>query len=250
VATAIEEESKGLSVSEVRSRLRQAVFKSELRPGSLHAQGDVRTMIDVGRTPFREALRMVQAEGLIEILSNGKLKIPDLSTEDLTQIQIARMALEAAAVRLTVPKLGPDDLAHLEGFMAQMSHYVDADHFDRVETPHREFHRRIVAGAYPEVLSELDELADRAGRYRWAFSTESRDYWEIRTVEHRAILDSVKADDPEGVAIGLVHHYLETGRPLTERMGAPDGGDGKAWFEERALASLAPSVRSAVVDLD
>jgi DNA-binding GntR family transcriptional regulator len=243
------EEPTGLSVTEVRARLREAVLKSELRPATEHSQGEVRMLIDVGRTPFREALRMVQAEGLIQILSNGRLKIPELSTEDFTQVQIARMGLESAAARLSVPKLDPEDLAHLEGYMAQMSHYLGAEHFDRIESPHLDFHRGLVAGAGPELLAEINDLTDRAGRYRWAFSAALTDYWDTRTVEHRAILDAAKDGDPEGTAIRLVKHYLETGRPLGERLAEADGSHGREWFEERAFASLAPSVRSAVLDL-
>src|SRR3954454_3412384 len=102
------------NVTEVRTRLREAILRSELPPATVHSQDEVRTFLGVGRTPIREALRMVQAEGLIEVLANGRLKIPELSIDDSPQIQLSRIALESAAVRLSVLELTPDDFAHLE----------------------------------------------------------------------------------------------------------------------------------------
>jgi DNA-binding GntR family transcriptional regulator len=241
--------AKSVNVTQVRDRLRAAVLRSRLRPGTLHSQGDVRTLLDVGRTPFREALRMVQAEGLIEIRSNGQLRIPELSIDDFTQVQIVRIALESAAMRMSIPRLGPDDLAHLEGLMAQMSHYISFEHFDRMEHPHLEFHRALAAGAGSGLLGAISDLTDRIARYRWANPTVVQSHWEARTKEHRAILDAAIAGDPERVVAHLIRHYLGSGRRLVEAMGMPDGPRGHEWFEEQILGSLAPSVREGVLEL-
>ncbi len=239
-------EERAPSVGDVRNLLRRAVLRTELQPGAVQSQDEVRTSLDVGRTPFREALRMVQAEGLIEILPNGRLRIPELSVEDYAQIQIARIALESAAARIAVPLLGPDDLARLEGFMGQMSHYLSTDHLDRVETPHRDFHRGLVAGAGETILERIDELSDRSSRYRWAFSAHVKDHWELRTAEHRAMLEAAIAGDGEQVAARLAAHYLDSGLLLAEAMNDPDG---RARFEAMALSSLPPASRAVVADL-
>ena len=249
LADAPEPAQKSLSVIDVRDRLRAAVLHSRLRPGTLHAQGDVRTLLDVGRTPFREALRMVQAEGLIELRANGQLWIPELSVDDFTRIQIVRIALESAAVRLSVPRLGPDEHAHLEGLMAQMSHYVSFEHFDRMEHPHLEFHRALTAGAGADLQDAVADLADRVGRYRWAHPTVVQGHWVGRAEEHRAILDAAIAGEPELVVAHLIRHYLGSGRRLVETMGVPDGPRGHEWFESQILNSLAASVRERVLEV-
>lgn len=241
---------KSLNVAEVRDRLRTAVLRSRLRPGSLHSQSEIRTLLDVGRTPFREALRMVQAEGLIEIRSNGQLRIPELSIADFTRVQIVRIAVESAAVRMSVPRLGPDELADLEGLMAQMSHYISFEHFDRMEQPHLEFHRALAAGAGSGLLDAITDLTDRVARYRWANPSVVQGHWEVRAKEHRAILDAAIAGDPERVVAHLIRHYLGAGRRLAAALGVPDGPQGHEWFEEQILHSLATSVRQAVLELN
>lgn len=240
--------ARSAGVTEVRDLLKVAVLRSRLAPGSLHAQGEVRALLDVGRTPFREALRMVQAEGLIEIRTNGQLWIPELSVEDFTRIQIVRIALESAAVRLSVPRLGPDEHAHLEGLMAQMTHYVSFEHFDRMEHPHLEFHRALAAGAGARLQDAIADLTDRVGRYRWANPTVVQGHWEAREKEHRAILDAAIAGDPERVAAHLIRHYLGSGRRLVEAMGVPNGPHGHEWFADQILNSLATSVRRDVLE--
>lgn len=246
MATAPALDERSLSVSAVRSVLRQAVLRSELRPGSVYSQDEVRTSLQVGRTPFREALRMIQAEGLIEVSANGRLKIPELSVESFTEIQIARIALESAAARLSVAVLGPDELALLAGYVGQMAHYLSTDHFDRVETPHQSFHQGLVAGAGPAILERINDLRDRASRYRWAFADRVRGHWDVRTAEHRAILDAAIAGDGERVAVLLSAHYLDAGLLLAETMDDPDG---RQRFEQLTLGSLAPEMRRAVENL-
>ncbi|MEU9546728.1 GntR family transcriptional regulator [Streptomyces mirabilis] len=206
----------------------------------------MRQLVAAGRTPFREALRMVQVEKLVDILPNGRLMVPELSMEDFTQVQIARISMEAAAARLSIPRLEPENLAHLEGYMAQMSHYVNSDHFDRVEKPHRDFHRGILAHAGETIVLKIDELSDRIGRYRWAYSVELRPAWPNRTAEHRAILDAVNAGDVEEAVTQLVRHYLNAGLLLAEFMEATSGPGGGDRFRDAILVSLAPDVRAAV----
>lgn len=250
MATAIESDDRSsMGAGEARNQLRLAVLRTELRPGGLYSQDEVRKLLDVGRTPFREALRMVQVEKLIEMLPNGRLRIPDLSMDDVTQVQIARIALEAAAMRSTIPALTPEDLAHLEGYMAQMSHYFSSDNFERVETPHLEFHRTLLASAGSTLTAKIGELSDRFSRYRWAHSVELRGAWPHRTEEHRAILDAAIAGDVEGAVAQMVRHYLEAGILLATFMQGSDGSGEPERFEEAILTSLAPSVRSAVDQL-
>src|SRR5438128_521621 len=98
LALAQDQPERALNVADVRSRLREAVLKGKLKPASVHSQNAVMDLLSVGRTPFREALRMVQVEGLIHMLPNGRLQVPALSMEDYSQIQISRIALESAAV--------------------------------------------------------------------------------------------------------------------------------------------------------
>jgi DNA-binding GntR family transcriptional regulator len=121
-----------------------------------------------------------------------------------------RIALEAVAIRLTVPTLTSEDFAELEGLMAQMDHYMRQNDQRRMDVPHSAFHARLVGAAGPRVATTLKQLFDHAQRYRLAYGAMAPGGYEGRRAEHRAILDSAAAGDAGGAAEHLAHHYMQT----------------------------------------
>ena len=198
----------GQSVAAIHDGLRTAILRGELNPGSSVSQASLIRTFGAGRTPLREALRLLQREGLVLAAPNQQLRIAPLTAQDFEELSIARLALEAVAIRITVPTLTSADIAALEGFMAQMDHYQRADDQPGLRGPHRAFHHRLIATAGPRVSAEIGELADHAERYRVRFSAAGR--WEDRRAEHRAILDAAKVGDAEQAATHLAEHYVRT----------------------------------------
>lgn len=113
----------GQNVAVVHDCLRTAILRSELEPSTSVSQAHLAHVFGAGRTPLREALRMLQREGLVIAAPNRQVRIAPLTAEDFEEITIARLALEAVVIRITVPTLTSTDVAALEGYMAQMEHY-------------------------------------------------------------------------------------------------------------------------------
>jgi DNA-binding GntR family transcriptional regulator len=174
-------------------------------------QLELASELGVGRTPLREALRLVQHEGLVVLQPNRRVQIAPLSIEDAEELYLARIALESMAVHVTVPTFGHEDIAELEGLMAQMDHLASAAGVS-VTTPHNAFHARFVAGAGSRPAQLIEELADQAGRYRRVYGGSLPERWPQRQAEHRAILEAAKAGDSAGVAEAIARHYLGTAR--------------------------------------
>ena len=134
-------------VETVHELLRSAILRGEIPAGQITTQAALSEQLDVGRTPLREALRMLQSEGLIVSERNRQVQIADLSGDDAEQLYVMRIALETAAIRITVPTLTSDSFAQLEGAMAQMDHYMRVGDQPGMRTPHRLFHRILIEGA-------------------------------------------------------------------------------------------------------
>src|SRR3954469_13588687 len=198
----------GQHVALVHDRLRAAILRGELPAGQTTSQVTLARDLDVGRTPLRAALRMLQREGLVVSEPNRRVRIADLSSDDAEELYVMRIALECVAIRITVPALTSDDFAALEGYMAQMEHYMKADDMRGWRAPHLAFHHVFVAGAGPRVSDEIEQLFDHAERYRLRWGVES--VWPQRAAEHRAILDAAAARDPEAAAFHLAEHYART----------------------------------------
>jgi DNA-binding GntR family transcriptional regulator len=139
---------------------------------------------------------------------NRRVRIAPLTAEDFEQISIARLALEAVAIRITVPTLTSADVAALEGYMAQMDHYHKAGDEPGLREPHRAFHHTLVAAAGPRVGAEIGALADHAERYRVRFGAFG--HWDDGRAEHRAILDAAASGAADLAANRLAEHYVRT----------------------------------------
>jgi DNA-binding GntR family transcriptional regulator len=194
----------------VHAQLRAAILTGEIEEGAITSQATLAERFGVGRTPLREALRMLQREGLVISQPNHRVRIAELSSEDAEELYIMRIALEAVAIRVTVPVLTSADLAEMDGLMAQMDHYLKLRDTLGYREPHRRFHRRLVYAAGPRVSQEIDELFDHSERYRRRFGAGGT--WEARRAEHRAIIDAAAEGDRVTAAELLARHYLHTVR--------------------------------------
>ncbi len=199
---------EGQSVSLIHDSLRTAILRGELEPGVSVSQTRLAHDYAVGRTPLREALRMLQREGLVISAPNQRVRIAGLTADDFAEILIARLALETVAIRITVPALGSADIATLEGDMAQMEHFQRIGDEAGLRGPHRSFHRTLIAAAGKRVSASIAELTDYAERYRRRFGTSGN--WDDRRTEHRAILDAAASGDAGLAARRLAEHYVRT----------------------------------------
>jgi DNA-binding GntR family transcriptional regulator len=164
----------------------------------------------MGRTPLREALRLLQREGLVVSQPNRRVQIAGLSSSDAEELYVMRIALEAAAIRITVPRLASGDVAELEGLLAQMAHFLHAGDIIAFRKPHRAFHLALVAGSGPRVTETIGQLFDHAERYRLAFGANTPDVRADRDAEHRGIVDAIVAGDAGLAADRLIAHYIHT----------------------------------------
>jgi GntR family transcriptional regulator, rspAB operon transcriptional repressor len=200
----------GGNVAAVHQQVRRLILRGELRPGQTISQTTLAVQCGVSRTPLREALRMLQREGLITGEPNRQVTVAPFSLPDLEQIYAMRVALESAAVRSAVTKMTLEDVADLQGHVARMEHFAASSDYERWEVPHQAFHQALVVKAGPRFALTLAELSDHGERYRRYYTEHARRSWERGAREHRAILAAVKLADPEASAHNLVAHLAHT----------------------------------------
>jgi DNA-binding GntR family transcriptional regulator len=202
------------STEQVYERVRGAILDGELAPGTVMSQVSLAEELGISRTPLREALRMLQGERLIEAEPNRQVRVRPLTPDDLEELCIMRVTLEAQAVRLAIPLMGPEDLARLEGYMAEMAHFAQAKDYRRWTVPHHAFHHGLTAPAGARIATVLDGLFDHAERYRRLHIGHGPSAWA--TAGHREILDACKAGDRDAGARLLANHLARTAFEVTE----------------------------------
>src|SRR3954469_13766703 len=220
----------------VHRTIREAILDGKLEPGTTMSQVMLADELGVSRTPLREALRMMQNEGLIESEPNRRVRVSEVSLADIEELYTIRVPLEVNALRLSMPAFTPEDVARLEGFMAEMAHFADQEDYGRWHVPHRAFHAGLTEKAGPRYEALLMQLFDHAERYRRIHV--GRSFSDRTAAEHRAILDAVKAGDPDRSAGRLAQHLARSAFTVIDLID-PD-------YDPRSLKSVVADISAGV----
>ena len=208
----------GQNTEDVYERVRAAILDGVLAPGAVMSQVTLAEELGISRTPLREALRMLQSEGLVDGEPNRRVRVATMTAADLEELYVVRVTLESQALRLSVPLMTAEDLARMEGHMAEMAHYSGSEDYVRWGLPHRAFHRALTAHAGTRVNMMLDQLFDHAERYRRLHIGQGPGAWA--TKQHREILDACKQGDRDLAANRLATHLASTGLEVSELLDA------------------------------
>lgn len=202
------ERSNDRGTEAVYQRVREAILDGKITPGTTMSQVALADELGISRTPLREALRMLQSEGLVQAEPNRRVRVAAASARDLEELYVARVTLEAEAIRLAVPRLTAEDIARLEGYNAEMAHFAEIKDYRRWTVPHRAYHRALTAPAGARVDALLSQLFDHSERYRRLHIGYGPSAWA--TKDHRAILDACKKGDREQAGRLLANHFART----------------------------------------
>jgi len=198
---------EGDSMEAVYQRLRSAILNCEIPVATPLSQVQLARKLGVSRTPLREAMRMLQREGLIEASPNRRVQVAGFSVEDLDQLYAMRISLEALGVRLTVPQMSSDDMRQLEDCLTRMDEFTEIEEYDCWNGPHRAYHSILVAGAGKRLCRQIEQLSGHAERYRRFYTTQTPDAWLAGLFEHATIFEACKARNPAVAAEQLGRHY-------------------------------------------
>jgi DNA-binding GntR family transcriptional regulator len=197
------------STGTVYRALRSSILRGDLVPESVISQARIARDFDVSRAPVREALRLLQRDGLIHAAINQRPRVSGFSPEDLDQLYAARVVIEAMAISISVPRLDRASLDALQQSLKEMDEFTGKD-VERWGEPHRRFHMGLVRLGGLRTLSTIEQLFDHAERYRRFYLAGDPIAWSAGATEHQAIMDAVMRRDAAGAATRLARHLSRT----------------------------------------
>jgi len=181
------------------------VLAGRLAAGTRLSQERLAEQFGVSRVPIRDALRHLQAEGLLVNQSRLGLSVAELSPADLEELYDMRLALEPVVARLATPRLSAADLAEMRRQLDVMSSSgeLSAEWF----SAHAKFHRALNAPSGRERMCRLvDSLRGQTERYV-RFYRGALERADELGAEHELIYSTAKAGDADAVA-DEVHTHL------------------------------------------
>ncbi len=213
--------------------LRQAILTGHVSPGEVMSQVQLASQMEISRTPLREAVRRLEAEGLLFSESNRRVRVSELSLRDLDEVYGQRLALEPLAVRLSVPCLSRQDLAALREALETSTAALRAGEMDLFHEHHRELHLGIVRRVGPRLYRTVSELWDHAERYRRVFLVgDEMDSLPEQRIEkarreqsikdHEELVAAAEERDGARCAEVLVRHLSTTSLTIFDYYGGPE----------------------------
>lgn len=199
-----------LAVSEqVAERLRDQILSGELSPGERIRQEDVAADFGASRLPVREALRMLAAEGLVELQPNKGARVPLLEEHEVSLLYLMRERLEPLALIESLPHLDDDAVSELRRLQERIAADGELTHFLALD---REFHMLTYSGCDSEhLMGTVRRFWNTTQHYRRAFMQVSgpRRRW-IVNAEHDLIIDAIERRDAEDAERYLAGHIRRT----------------------------------------
>ena len=198
---------------EVAAVIADAIVRGELLPGAHLVELDLAKSLEVSKSPIREALRELAAQGLVTIEPRRGARVLSLTARDLHEIGEFRTALETLAATNGMRTLDPDWLEELKASVSAMSRArTNAELNER----HLAFHRLLVSRCdNRRVLEAIDSMS---AQMRSFLAIVERLYGGNEEVasDHLALVAAVASRDPERIRITVEEHVLSSTERLEE----------------------------------
>jgi len=190
----------------IRAEIETLIQSGTLLPGDAIDEAGLASQHGVSRTPIREAMLQLQAQGLLTSLSRGGMVVAKMDLQQLLSLWELLAEMEGVAARLACQRMNPDELlaiakAHEQGRVA-----VELDDMAAWQESNLGFHELIYrATRNPYLRQDVLRIRSRTGFYRQhAFGALGK----IKTSfeQHQLLVEAFQASDPEGATAAMVAH--------------------------------------------
>lgn len=209
----------------VETEVMRLILSGELHAGQQIKEIAIASRLGVGRSSVREALRALEAAGLVRIEKNRGAFVRRLTETEIEELYLVREQLEGLAGTLLAVRITDEQIAELRGYVDALDGYIEPKSFQLYFPLNLKFHRRIfeLAGnsrlldMYQRLINELHTVR-RSGLLRGGGLT-------VSNVEHRRIVESLASRNPDTAAMAMRAHVAAGRRRLRAPM--PHGCEGE-----------------------
>ncbi|WP_088343511.1 MULTISPECIES: GntR family transcriptional regulator [Rhodomicrobium] len=193
---------------ELLGRLRKMIISGAFLPGDKIPERQLCDQFGVSRTPLREALKVLAAEGLVQLAPNRGAMIATLSADEMDECLTISSAIEALSAELACANITDDEIEAIKGLHDTMIAHYRAGNLEGFLAANREIHESIVAAARNPLLAGIyDTLFFRIGRTR-VHPHYSSERLDEAVADHEEIISVLEARQGKRLA-ELLQNHLE-----------------------------------------
>lgn len=194
--------------------IRNMIIEQEIKPGYPIWETELAEQLQMSRTPVREALQRLRADGLVYHIKNKGLFVKDLTREEIEQNYQLTEALESMIAYLLAQKQDPECIAALEESMVAMEKSLDHDENDSWAENDTRFHDAMLTYCDNKCICEIQERTNiliKNVRIRYTrLSLDKRK----STSDHRRLLEAIKAGDADKARSVWQEHLSDISREV------------------------------------
>ncbi|MDO8719010.1 MAG: GntR family transcriptional regulator [Polaromonas sp.] len=202
----------------IRIKIEDAIKRGTLLPGDPIDDAELATQYQVSRTPIREALIQLQAQGLVTSLPRGGMIVAKMDLQQLLSLWELLAELEGVTVRLACQRMTPEELASIVEVHESSRAVMEAEDIAGWQEANLRFHELIYRAARnPYLRQEVLRMRTRTGYYRrHAFGALGRITASFE--QHGKIVEAFERRDAEAASSAMISHM----RPASDAMGLTD----------------------------
>jgi DNA-binding GntR family transcriptional regulator len=197
--------------------IKEKILSLELVPGSVIQDSVLTAELGVGRTPIREALKLLAAEKLVVTVPRRGIFVSHVSITDLQQISEVRLEVEGLSARLAAMRATADEMAALETCCQALEAAASADVQEKIQLDRR-LHRAIAAAAHNVFLeAEVERFYSWSLRL-WYLTLGRMHAGAIDVARHRELVDAIRHRDAERAESSMRKHVQDFQQSLRTAM--------------------------------
>ncbi len=188
--------------------LRSAILRGDLKPGERLMEMQLAEKLGVSRTPIREAIRMLEQEGLAIMIPRKGAEVAQMTEKDVDDVLQIRCALEELAVRLSCHNMASDDLRKLALARDRFSEMTKTENIQDIATADMNFHDIIYESSEnPKLQNLMVTLREQVYRYRVEYLKDPRVYPSL-IAEHEQLYEAIQKQDSDK-ASEIIRKHLQ-----------------------------------------
>lgn len=192
----------------VFNTLRAAILKGELKPGERLMEMHLANKLGVSRTPIREAIRMLEQEGLAVTLPRKGAQVAKMTEKDLQDVMEIRDALDELAVVCACKRMNQEQFVELKSAMKSFESAVKAGDVRTIVEADEAFHDVIYKMTHnPKLENIVNNIREQMYRYRYEYVKDHSIYDKL-IAEHNAIIEGLQKQDVAYLK-EIMHIHLE-----------------------------------------
>jgi DNA-binding GntR family transcriptional regulator len=189
--------------------LRNSIFEGEYEPGDRLNMADLAQEFSTSAVPVREALRNLEAEGLVHFQLNKGVTVRKLSGAEVCELFLIRLPLEELAGSEAARLATPEKIAPLRELINKMASCMGQEKWHRL---HAQFHRELYAiSKLPRLVQLIDTLRGQMQAYSKIYLTNMT-HLELAHQEHCSMVQFLEQHDVHGITKIMYEHLARPAR--------------------------------------